>query len=493
MKKLLLFVFALVLATGASTAVKAHEGDNNSIEGAAEINLNFNAEAEIGVCEDEDGFMATGWVKLEGSDQKIEVAVCQIPDEDDDEDDKDENPARPEISNIEVSDLTDSSSVISWDTDMNATSKVYFGTSTPLDLEIAETISDNARVREHSMSLSDLEANTTYYFVVESSLNAEQSNKDKHASSSVEMSFTTLAEADVEDTTAPVLSDFNVSDITVDGAVVNWETNEDASSKVYFGTEANLDLEVAMTASVEGFVSDHSVSLADLEADTTYYVVVESADEAGNVSISAEQSFKTLAEEDTSAPVIAEVSIASLNSTSATISWETNEDSTSRVYFGTEASLDLEVAASVSSDENVTSHSIVLADLGAGTTYYFVIESEDAFGNSARSSEASFITLSETVDGSAPVISDVIISDITSDRATINWLTDEAANSKVYYGTGSVDFANALQVSAEDMVKDHALVLSELEANTTYWFVIESSDEVGNMTRYAPRNFSTLQ
>jgi hypothetical protein len=65
-----------------------------------------------------------------------------------------------------------------------------------------------------------------------------------------------------------------------------------------------------------------------------------------------------------------------------TITWTTNEASTSRVDYGTSpASLTL----NASSGSLVGSHSITLAGLSAGTTYYFRVTSADVSGNSATS------------------------------------------------------------------------------------------------------------
>jgi len=97
---------------------------------------------------------------------------------------------------------------------------------------------------------------------------------------------------------------------------------------------------------------------------------------------------------DTTAPVITEIEVDSIEATSAEVEWKTNEDATSRVYYGTSTPLDLSSASSVFSSTLRNSHSVELSSLASSTIYYYVVESKDAANNTATSSEASFTTAS---------------------------------------------------------------------------------------------------
>lgn len=96
---------------------------------------------------------------------------------------------------------------------------------------------------------------------------------------------------------------------------------------------------------------------------------------------------------DTTKPVITSLSATSTASTTATVNWMTNESATSKVYYGTATPINLGTALMVSNSTLVTSHSLGLTGLTASTTYYYVAESKDAAGNTATSSQASFMTL----------------------------------------------------------------------------------------------------
>ena len=98
---------------------------------------------------------------------------------------------------------------------------------------------------------------------------------------------------------------------------------------------------------------------------------------------------------DTTAPVISNVSVGSIASTSAVISWTTNELATSKVYVGTSSPLALSTAKSFTVLEAATSHLAHLSPLATSTTYYYVVESRDGSGNTATTSQASFVTLAQ--------------------------------------------------------------------------------------------------
>lgn len=87
-------------------------------------------------------------------------------------------------------------------------------------------------------------------------------------------------------------------------------------------------------------------------------------------------------------PVISAISPGSATSTSATITWTTDEAASSQVNYGTTSGY----GTASSSATLATSHSIILSGLIAGTTYHFQVQSVDAEGNVATSSDQTFIT-----------------------------------------------------------------------------------------------------
>ena len=86
---------------------------------------------------------------------------------------------------------------------------------------------------------------------------------------------------------------------------------------------------------------------------------------------------------------ISNIHTTNITTTSATITWQTNEPSTSLVKYGTSPG---DYTLQKYDSSPVTSHSITLTDLSPNTTYYFLVNSTDKAGNPAQSTEYSFNT-----------------------------------------------------------------------------------------------------
>lgn len=91
---------------------------------------------------------------------------------------------------------------------------------------------------------------------------------------------------------------------------------------------------------------------------------------------------------DVLAPQLSDPSVTSITSSSVTISWTTNEPSTSTVYYGITNSYGAENGNS----SLTTSHSVTLINLAANTTYYYGVASTDTSGNTGRVDENLFTT-----------------------------------------------------------------------------------------------------
>ena len=99
----------------------------------------------------------------------------------------------------------------------------------------------------------------------------------------------------------PVISGLQVASTTPTSATVTWITDKLADSKVTYSTTTPV---LSTSVFDNTLLTNHSIDLVELTASTTYYFYIESADEYGNVATSTEQSFITLEEPDTTAPVI---------------------------------------------------------------------------------------------------------------------------------------------------------------------------------------------
>jgi hypothetical protein len=95
-------------------------------------------------------------------------------------------------------------------------------------------------------------------------------------------------------------------------------------------------------------------------------------------------------------PVISSISFGTPGQTSATITWTTDEAADSQVAYGTTSAY----GATTTLDSTlVTSHSVGLSDLSAGTTYHFQIITTDASGSVATSSDQTFMAAAASSGG----------------------------------------------------------------------------------------------
>ena len=227
------------------------------------------------------------------------------------------------------------------------------------------------------------------------------------------------------------------------------------------------------------------MALTGLAPDTTYLFEVESTDGSGNTAIDDNggddhYTFTTVPASDTTPPVISDVQATGISATSVTITWTTDEDSTSVVNYGTNPAL-LNTEADTSL---VTTHSVALTGLAPDTIYYFEVESTDGSGNTVKDNDDGIyytFTTFPAADTTAPIIQNVeAIPEVYG--ATIVWQTDEPSTSKVEYGGTGPPFVQAVEESP--LTTTHSLYIADLEAETTYHFRINSTDEVGNTAIY---------
>ncbi len=290
----------------------------------------------------------------------------------------------------------------------------------------------------------------------------------------------------VVDTTPPVISNVQVSAITTSSATITWQTNEAADSAVAYGPTSAYEDGVTGSGA---FVTSHSVTLTGLTDDSTYHYQVRSTDDDGNPAATGDLTFTTatVPPPDTTPPVISNVQVSAITTSSATITWQTDEAADSAVAYGPTSAYEDGV---VGSGAFVTSHSVTLTGLTDDSTYHYQVRSTDDDGNPAATGDLTFTTaIIPPPDTTPPVISNIQVTSITASGATITWQTDEPADSAVAHGTTTA-YENG-SVSNASLVTSHAIALTGLGSATTYHFQISSSDGSGNPASSADLQFTT--
>lgn len=192
---------------------------------------------------------------------------------------------------------------------------------------------------------------------------------------------------------APVISDIQYKDITRTSAVVTWKTDKKSNSIVIYCLEGG---DLCENARDDSFVTDHSVKLTGLDVDKGYHITVKSRldDNPSSPDATLEHTriLRTLGTPDTTPPKITEVKVANITSSSASISWKTDEPSTSQVGYGTSPLLG--TLQPPNSDTTMTLvHDVPVYGISPQTTVFYKVISRDAAGNEAASTPATFVTL----------------------------------------------------------------------------------------------------
>ena len=186
---------------------------------------------------------------------------------------------------------------------------------------------------------------------------------------------------------------------------------------------------------------------------------------------------------DVMPPVISNVQVINISTSTATITWSTNESSDSKIEYGITAGYG---SGTASNSSLVTQHSLILTNLTPATVYHFRVSSKDSSNNQAVSVDYTFATLGDIVP---PVISNVQIVDITDVSARVTWKTNELADSKVNYGTTTF---YGLYLTKSGFVTQHSILITGLKPSTLYHLFVTSKDQSNNTATSTDRTFVTL-
>jgi chitodextrinase len=211
----------------------------------------------------------------------------------------DSDSVAPNIFNVLVDNVTDTSATVSWDTDEAADGTVDYGTTAAAS---DASVSDSALVSSHSFELADLAPGTTYYLLLRSADNC--GNTAVYGP----LDFTT------SDAAAPVIAGVQVTDQTTTSCTVQWLTDELSDSAVDYGATAAYEIG---TVSDPEVVTDHLIIVTGLEPGTLYHFRARSEDAVGNSAYSEDITCTTEADLPPANVTLAVTSACGAN----TLSW----------------------------------------------------------------------------------------------------------------------------------------------------------------------------
>lgn len=336
-----------------------------------------------------------------------------------------------------------------------------------------------------------LDSATTYYYKV-----ATEDTNDNVSYISNTVSDTPDGQGGT-DTTPPTITNVQTSATTTQSITITWDTDELANSTVEYITVTGGDFSAAQSQGVATMRDDaaglgaHEVILTGLVPATTYYFQVKSQDPQENIGTEKlgedGYTFTTNA-----GATISNVSASEINNTSAVVTWNTDIEGNSSVFYATNANLT--GASQIGNSATSTAHSVSLANLTQGTKYYYYVKSQDEEENIAEDKNGGdYYTFTTTEDSFGPVITSVAANLVTDTKAVITWTTDEPSTSRVNYGTTSGTHSTLSGLIA-DLNEAHTVTLENLTAETKYYYKVISKDASNNTsTSTAEYDFTTLE
>jgi hypothetical protein len=360
-------------------------------------------------------------------------------------------------------DVSTRKSTVYWYTDRASDSKVAFGTK-PGQYN-AEEVGNATQTADHSVTITNLSPNTTYYYV------AKWTDVDGNLGQSAEKSFTTLP--------APTISEVVTTNITINSATVTFRSKDVTKVNIQYGLGDSLGGQKTINTSTKD--TSYSVVLDSLNDGTKYTFKLNGVDADGNEYQGNSYSVTTLPR-----PKISNLRFQPVDgepSSTMRVTWDTNVLANSVLSYGIRDGKRIEVLGNTLT----LNHEILIRDLIDASTYTLTAESTDAGGVQAISDTQTFNT---KLDTRAPKISNVSIEVTLKGSGTdsrgqviVSWKTDEKATSQIAYGIGQS--AQLASTNAEDvrLTTEHTVVLSDFSPSTIYRLTPVSRDKANNTSK----------
>ncbi len=378
----------------------------------------------------------------------------------------------PTISNVTIL-VNNTSSIITWITNEAATSEINYDTTSGV---YGATVSSSTLNTGHSITLTGLTANTTYYFRIRSADASSNTSTDNNGGTGY--SFTTLAapvtiiggggSGAFVDRDPPSIVNLSITDITPISASVSWSTNEEGNSLIRYGSTVQYGILVGNDEQL--LSSQHNVKLFNLKPGQTYHLKAVTYDAAGNRSESQDQIFTTLNADGTQATSTATTTTTATSTEDSELPPETQFISES-----------LQKASSRSLQQ-------FLKDIASNPLLKDI--PEDKFIQ-ALLEMASKVIDAPTIVGIKPTV------EVKGTTAIITWSTDKKSTSEVnfakdgdYKPADRSPYTNAA-VNPDEFGLAHRVELTGLDPGILYHFKVVSRGLIGPEASSADFTFRT--
>ncbi len=431
----------------------------------------------------------------------------------------------PEITDVVVSDITETSATVTWQTDEEGDSVVNYGLQEDYGI-VRDPIADK---KVHVISLTGLEPGRKYHFRVVTSdeegnqgISADYQLETKGASSDsgsgagqgesqsqsqseseaqtesvkTEEIIETIKEITSQERLQEILNEVVkavqgiTEDLTIVGpptvipetttAKVSWTTDRESTSEVLF-SPSDQYVEGAYTYSQQSTgptTKEHEITLIGLEAYTEYHFKVKSEDSFDITGESRDYTFKTKA----SLPQIKNLRIVKVEENAATLAWDTTVPAKALIEY---QDLTTGVQNSKGRPTLATTHQMRISDLTLGARYLAFVIAENAGGDRVKSNPITFVTIR---DREPPIISNVTNESTLYPgseariQTLISWDTDEPSLCTLQYREGIAPGVDPITLETKDQsfTERHVEVIVDFAPGTVYKFWLVCGDEAGN-------------
>lgn len=440
----------------------------------------------------------------------------------------------PEIDNVVISNVSDDTVTVTWETDEDADSLVNYGLQPDygiVRIPVAERTS-------HTITLDSLEPGRVYYFRIVSAdaegnqgISADYRVQTTGTPKTGDGQGTGEGEADAQGqglgaevgdgnfgqskTTNEIIEQINeitdpvkleeilnetikaiqgvTEDLTIVGpptvipetttAIIRWTTDREATSEVQFSPTSGFNGSTYEFSqkSTSGNTTEHEIQLIGLNAFTDYSFKVISEDAFGIAGESRNFTFQTKA----TAPDIKNLRVVKVEENAATLAWDTNVPAKAIVEYQDQTTGS---QSSVGRPTLATTHQMRLSDLTLGTRYVAFVTAENSGGDRVKSQPIQFITVRD--------IAPPIITNVTNEstlfpgsesriQTIIEWDTDEPSYCLMTYQEGVAGGTDPYTIEKEQIqyANKHVEVVVDFAPATVYQFFLNCEDEVGNKVK----------
>ena len=228
------------------------------------------------------------------------------------------------------------------------------------------------------------------------------------------------------DSTSPVLSSVQVSNITPTSAAITFNTDEQAAAVVDYADEAyySANSTYNLSESQTSYLTSHTQTLSNLAPATTYHYRITITDSASNATVDTDRTFTTPAQQDTAAPVISNPmptpsSALPTGTTSTTLGVSTDEAAQCR--YATSASIAYASMPNSFTTTGLIAHSTMLTGLTDGGAYGYYIRCQDGSGNANTSDYTITFSVATAGGGNLPPVLAFIADIVVTEGETVSF------------------------------------------------------------------------